>query len=168
MDSLPPVQHPRSKTKLHLTPESLRLWSLHVCNDLSPALAEALVPLEVLLPADCDEMNRLFNALTMLSATPRLLKTTQIHLALQCICEPGGGWPIGMSSRAETLLAKWQNSIGELTSIDDTVWGEEGALSGCVEILSTSGKHGWIIKMKEGRRPNDSLAVGDLGFRSGL
>lgn len=168
MDPLQPVQYPRTKTRLHLTPESLRLWSLHVSNSLSPALAEALVPSEVLLPADCDEINRLFNALTLLYVTPCLLKKTQIHLALQHICEPGGGWPNGMSNRAESLLAKWENSIGELKPIDDVVWGEDGALAGCVEIISTSGKRGWIIKMEEGRRPNDSLAVGDLGFKSGL
>lgn len=154
------------KTKLILNAEKLHDWSMRISNELSPALSEASNPSQILSPAVCDEVNRLFAALNLLSPTVALLRKTRIHVALRSICEPDAGWPTGASSRAEHLLEKWQEEISDVAFAEDPLWGVEGALAGCTEIVD-QGKRSWVIEMKDGKHPDASIAIGDLGFRSG-
>ena len=154
------------KTRLILNAEKLSDWSMRISEELSPALSEALNPIEILSPALCDEVNRLFAALNLLSPTVALLRKTRIHIALQSMREVDSGWPTGISGRAELLLDKWREEISDVAFAEDPLWGVKGALNGCTEVI-TQGEKGWVIEMKDERHPDASVAAGDLGFKSG-
>ena len=121
---------------------------------LTPGLNDPqLEPTTILPPSTLDELHAFFRELWDTPLTPTILKQTGVHRALLEIAEPGGGWPEGLSRRAESALAKWESFVTDVTQ--DGVWGPGGQMAGCVMVKGVE-----ELKMMKMAGIEDAGAVG--------
>ena len=79
------------------------------------------------------------------------------------MCELGGPWPEGMSSRAQVALERLVEQVGELKGLEG-MWEGEGPMQGCTPVRGKKGENGWLVNVKQDRDPR---SYGDLGFPVG-
>ena len=153
---------------LPLTKDVLLTWAHTILSDLAPALLSyTSSPEDFFSKSLKDDLNHFFARLSATTFTRDLVRTTQIHTALMEVAEPGGGWPDGFANKAEIALRKMEKEVGGFRGLGTGLWDEGGRLEGCQEVQLLDGKRAWVVEMREGKKVEDALVAGDLGFRVG-
>ena len=151
-----------------LSRQIIAYWSASILDDLAPTLLAGTSSPEALFTKElCGELNTFLLDLYQTPFTRELLKTTQVHAALQEIAALGGGWPEGFVHRAELILERMEKEIGGFVGLGTGLWDEGGPLEGCQEVRGLDGQKGWVVEMRKGKKVEEALATGDLGFAVG-
>ncbi|KAI9887089.1 MAG: hypothetical protein M1823_001079 [Watsoniomyces obsoletus] len=63
--------------------------------------------------------------------TIELLRQTRIDKAFLEMCAVGSRWPASLTGRAERMLRRWGNQVGQLGGLRAALWAEGGRMAGC-------------------------------------
>lgn len=117
-----------------LTKEDLLAHSLYIRNTLAPRIAKDHHLLIGEHAFDLSNLRFTLEELQDVSMTTEVLRFSRIEKALQRIVEASGaGWPPDLVSKANDLLARWEELLGPLQRVRTDFWAIGGRLEGLLK-----------------------------------
>ena len=161
-----------------LTVQEIERQAQHIRDYLSPLVSDSGGT--GLTSDSWSSILQVFEKLEMTSMSSDMLRQSRIDRALLEICMMGTEWPASLVERAEHILQQWEEHIGRVGELRDSLWEPGRPMAGCHKrtemeavVLKSKGKptktvmvrrKQWVVDAKKLAKAS---YYGDAGFEVG-